>query len=54
MIDVANDLYPNRKKIIIEPRRGDRFTERFLSTSESIKKYYLNNSIIELNNIHDN
>jgi hypothetical protein len=54
MIDVANDLYPNREKIIIEPRRGDRFSERFLSTSESIKKYHLNNSVIELNNIHDN
>jgi len=53
MKDVANDLYPKREKIIIEPRRGDRLTERFLSTSESIKKYHLNNSVIELKNIHD-
>jgi hypothetical protein len=53
MKDVANDLYPEREKIIIEPRRGDRMSERFLATSESIKKYHLNNSIIELKSIHD-
>ena len=53
MKDVAEDLYPQREKIIIEPRRGDRLTERFMSTSESIKKYHLNNSIIELKSIHD-
>lgn len=53
MKDVAADLYPEREKIIIEPRRGDRLTERFLATSESIKKYHLNNSIIELKSIHD-
>jgi len=53
MKDVAEDLYPQREKIIIEPRREDRLTERFMSTSESIKKYHLNNSIIELKSIHD-
>jgi len=53
MKDVAESLYPNREKIIIEPRRGDRLTERFLSTSESIKQYLLNNSIIQLKSIHD-
>lgn len=53
MGDVANDLYPDREKVIIEPRRGDRLTERFLSTSESIKKYHLDNSLIELKSIHD-
>lgn len=53
MEDVANSLYPDREKTIISPRRGDRLTERFMATSEKIKKYYLNNSIIELCNIHD-
>ena len=53
MKDVADDLYPEREKIIIEPRRGDRMSERFLATSESIKKYHLNNSVIELKSIHD-
>lgn len=53
MKDVADDLYPDREKIIIEPRRGDRLTERFMSTSESIKKYHLKNSVIELKSIHD-
>lgn len=53
MEDVANDLYPEREKQIIAPRRGDRLTERFMSTSERIKKYHLNDSVIELGSIHD-
>tara|TARA_R110000822_G_scaffold154525_1_gene294244 strand:- start:90 stop:962 length:873 start_codon:yes stop_codon:yes gene_type:complete len=53
MNNVANRLYPNREKIIIEPRRGDRLTERFLATSESQNKSILNNSIIQLTSIHD-
>jgi FlaA1/EpsC-like NDP-sugar epimerase len=53
MKDVADDLYPEREKIIIEPRRGDRMSERFLATSESIKKYHLDNSVIEIKSIHD-
>jgi FlaA1/EpsC-like NDP-sugar epimerase len=53
MGDIANDLFPNREKFIIEPRRGDRLAERFMSTSESIKQYHLNNSIIELRSVHD-
>tara|TARA_R110000796_G_scaffold248595_1_gene375521 strand:- start:1237 stop:2109 length:873 start_codon:yes stop_codon:yes gene_type:complete len=53
MSNVANRLYPNREKIIIEPRRGDRLTERFLATSESQNKSILNNSIIQLTSIHD-
>jgi len=54
MGDVANRLYPNRKKIIIEPRRGDRLTERFLATAESVYKHYLENGVIQLKSIHDN
>jgi hypothetical protein len=53
MEDVANDLHPSRKKEIIAPRRGDRLTERFMSTSERVKQYHLNDSIIELSSIHD-
>ena len=53
MGDVASRLYPNRKKIIIEPRRGDRLTEKFLSTSESVGKYNLDNSVIKIDSIHD-
>lgn len=51
--DIANDLYPERKKTIIYPRRGDRVEEKFLSTHESIDKYLLDNSIIKLKNYHD-
>lgn len=53
MDDIANDLYPDREKQIIAPRRGDRLTERFMSTSERVKQYHLNDSIIELSSIHD-
>jgi len=53
MEDVANDLYPDRAKEIIAPRRGDRLTERFMATSERIKKYHLNDGVIELGSIHD-
>lgn len=53
MEDVANALYPTREKQIIAPRRGDRMTERFMSSSERVKKYHLNDSIVELISIHD-
>jgi len=53
MGDVVKRLYPNREKIIIEPRRGDRLTERFLATSEGQGKSLLNNGVIQLTNIHD-
>ena len=53
MSDVAKRLYPNRKKIIIEPRRGDRLTERFLATSEGQGESLLDGSIIRLTSIHD-
>ena len=53
MGDLANRLYPDRKKNIIEPRRGDRLSEKFISTSESVEKYYLNNSVVKVKSIHD-
>lgn len=53
MGDLANRLYPTRKKNIIEPRRGDRLSEKFTATSESVERYYLNNSIVKVKSIHD-
>ena len=53
MGDLANRLYPDREKNIIEPRRGDRLSEKFISTSESVEKYYLNNSVVKVKSIHD-
>lgn len=51
--EIAERLFPNRKKNIIEPRRGDRISEKFLASSESIEKYLLNNTIIKVKSIHD-
>ena len=53
MNDVAERLYPNRKKNIINPRRGDRISEKFLASSENIEKYLLENTVIKVNSIHD-
>jgi FlaA1/EpsC-like NDP-sugar epimerase len=53
MTDIANVLYENRDKNIIQPRRGDRVEEKFLSTNESIEKYIYNESIIKIKNTHD-
>ncbi len=53
MGEVAERLYPDRPKKIISPRRGDRLSEKFLSTSESVEAYFLNTKIIKVKNIHD-
>ncbi len=53
MIDVAERLYPDREKKIVNPRRGDRISEKFLASSETIEKYLLNNSVIQVKSIHD-
>lgn len=53
MTDIANGLYPDREKLIIQPRRGDRVEEKFLSTNENIEKYVFIESIIKLKNTHD-
>jgi len=53
MGEVAQRLYPDRKKNIIAPRRGDRLSEKFLATSESVESYYLDTKVIKVSNIHD-
>lgn len=53
MGEVAERLYPNRLKKIISPRRGDRLSEKFLATSESVESYFLDTKIIKVKNIHD-
>ena len=53
MSDVAERLYPDRKINIIAPRRGDRLTEKFLATSESIESYCLDTEVIKVKNLHD-
>lgn len=53
MQDIANDLYPNREKVSIPPRTGDRLCELFKSSSEEVESYHLNSSIIKLKSIHD-
>lgn len=53
MTDIANALYLERPKTIIQPRRGDRVEEKFLSTNENIEKYVYNESIIKIKNSHD-
>ena len=51
--EIADALYPDREKIVMVPRRGDRVEEKFLSTHESIGEYLLDNTIIKLKNHHD-
>jgi len=53
MTDIADALYEKRNKTIIQPRRGDRVEEKFLSSNESIEKYIFNDSIIKIKNTHD-
>lgn len=53
MTDIANSLYEIKEKIIIQPRRGDRVEEKFLSSNESIEQYIFNDSIIKIKNTHD-
>tara|TARA_B100001287_G_scaffold157967_2_gene132779 strand:+ start:105 stop:956 length:852 start_codon:yes stop_codon:yes gene_type:complete len=53
MNEVAKRLYPERKHNIINPRRGDRISEKFLASSESIEKYLFENTVIKVTSIHD-
>ena len=53
MGDVAEALYPNRKKIIIERRRGDRKDEIFLATSERETVPVLSDSVLKITGDHD-
>ena len=53
MGDIAKVLYPNRQTVEIMPRRGDRLTEKFVATSESVEKLLLGDSIAKVTSIHD-
>ena len=53
MKDIAQVCYPNKNKEIIPPRRGDRITEVFLATNESIEMELENGSMIKVFCTHD-
>lgn len=53
MKDIAQICYPTKNKEIIPPRRGDRITEVFLSTNESIEMEMENGSMIKVYCTHD-
>ncbi len=53
MGDVADALYPNRKKEIIERRRGDRKNEIFLATSERETETVLDDTVLKIIGDHD-
>tara|TARA_R110001592_G_C12999296_1_gene735751 strand:- start:57 stop:917 length:861 start_codon:yes stop_codon:yes gene_type:complete len=53
MKDVANDLLPNKEKLYIEKRRGDRKNEIFLSTSEKENYEVLEGKILKVVGDHD-
>jgi UDP-N-acetylglucosamine 4,6-dehydratase len=53
MIDVANACYPERPKRLINQRRGDRLTEIWLATNETISEYLFEDSIIKVSSTHD-
>lgn len=52
MLNVANSCYPEKTKKIISQRRGDRLTEIFLATNETIDEN-IGLSIIKVLNSHD-
>ena len=52
MNEVAKGFIPEGSKNIINPRRGDRISEKFLASSESIEKYLFENTVIKVS-IHD-
>ena len=52
MESVADALYPEREKIVIPRRRGDRLNERFKGTAEE-PKLLLNQSVIKLTSNHE-
>jgi FlaA1/EpsC-like NDP-sugar epimerase len=53
MKDVANSLYPNKEKIKLQRRRGDRLNEKFMSTAEKIEKYELEDELCRIVSEHD-
>jgi FlaA1/EpsC-like NDP-sugar epimerase len=53
MKSVVDAIYPNREKIIMPRRRGDRKTEIFLSTSETETKEMLFGEVLKVSSNHD-
>jgi nucleoside-diphosphate-sugar epimerase len=53
MEEIAERLYPNRKKEKMKPRTGDRLIEIFKSTSEECNLIF-NESILNVVSVHDN
>jgi len=53
MGDIANTLYPDRKRENIPPRTGDRVCELFKSSSESVESFHLDGAVVKLKSIHD-
>jgi FlaA1/EpsC-like NDP-sugar epimerase len=49
---VAEALYPEREKVFINRRRGDRLYERFKGTAEE-EMLFLNNAVIKLTSNHE-
>ena len=53
MQDIADSLYPDREKVSIPPRTGDRIVELFKSSSEQVESLHLNDAVAKLKSIHD-
>lgn len=53
MKDVAASLYPDRVRLPMQRRRGDRISERFLGTSERTADVLLAGSVVRVENDHD-
>ena len=52
MGDIAERLHPEREKIEMKPRTGDRLIELFKSTAESVEPC-LENSVLKVSSVHD-
>lgn len=53
MGDIADRLHPDREKVEMAPRTGDRLIELFKSTSETKIEQVLNGSVLKLTSVHD-
>ena len=53
MKDVVDAIYPDREKVCVPRRRGDRKTEIFLSTSEIETEERLFGEVLKVTSNHD-
>ena len=53
MSDIATRLYPNRERLEMPPRTGDRLIELFKSTAETKVEKLLNETVIKITSVHD-